>query len=116
MAQDDVVGNSNSRMREAMDELMKSEEGRQLADKLKGKLKELNDQFKGLSGDDKKKFAEEFRDKFTESFGDLKDSLKMKVGDDFSDDGSIPTQTNFAPQPNYVLFLVAIIIVVIVFG
>lgn len=111
-------------MKEAMDELAKSEEGRELAGKLRAKLKEMNDQFKGLSGDDKTKFLSEFREKFSDSLGDLKDSLSMKIGDNVDgefkirEDESEPTRplTDLIAQPNYMLFLFAIALILIVFG
>lgn len=115
MAEEEVV--SDSRMKNAMDELMKTEAGRELAEKLRGKLKELNEQFKGLSGEDKKTFSSEFREKFSESFSDLKDSFKAKlVEDSDGDDGFVPPPTGYFPQPNYMLFLVAITLVILVFG
>lgn len=117
-------GFSGSRMKEAMDELAKSEGGRELAEKLRSKLKQLNDQFKGLSGDDKSKFLDEFREKFSDSLGDLKDSLKMNIGGNVDgefrirDDENEPTQPpiEHLPQPNYMLFLLAIVIILVVFG
>lgn len=103
-----------------MDELMKSEEGQKLAEQLKTKLKDLNDQFRGLKGSEKELFLKEFKTKFADTLGDLKDTLKMQVGDEIntnfkSDDSAFP-QHDFAPQPNYMLFLFAIVIVILVFG
>lgn len=122
MADEEVF--SQSRMKNAMAELMKSEEGRKLADQLKTKLKDLNDQFKGLSGNEKEIFLKEFKTKFADSLGDLKDTLKMHVADDTNGDFKIRgdesqtsfTQNDYAPQPNYFLFLFAIVLVVLVFG
>lgn len=103
-----------------IEELMKTPEGRDLADKIRNKLIDLNTQFKNLSPDDKIKFADEFKVKFQETFEDLKDSLKAQLGsdlngesDDFSDE-QIPS--NYGPQPNYFLFLIAFILILLLFG
>lgn len=117
-------GFSSSRMKDAMDELAKSEGGRELADQLRSKLKELNDKFKGLTGDDKTKFLDEFREKFSDSLGDLKDALKINVGGNVDGEFRIRDEENEStqppmgnsPQPNYMLFLLAIVIILLVFG
>lgn len=115
MAEEKVV--ENSRMKEAMAELMKTEAGRELAEQLRSKLKAMNDQFKGLSDEDKKNFAGEFREKFADSFNDLKDSFKEKLGDGFNGaDQSAPPPSRYTPEPNYYLFLIAIAVILIVFG
>lgn len=102
-----------------IEELMKTPEGRDLADKIRNKLIDLNTQFKNLSPDDKQKFAEEFKGKFQETFEDLKDSLKAQLGSDLSDETDefneqIPS--NYGPQPNYFLFLIAFILILLLFG
>lgn len=119
MANEEVF--SQSRMKSAMDDLMKSEEGRKFADELRTKLKDLNDQFKGLSGTDKELFLKEFKTKFADTLGDLKESLKMQVGDEVDGnfkirDDTEPIFTDFPPQPNFMLFLFAILLVILVFG
>jgi uncharacterized protein (UPF0305 family) len=107
----------------AIDELMKTAEGQALADKIRDKLKDLNVQFKGLSQDDKKKFVDEFKGKFSETFEDLKSSLKMRMVDDSSDFEAVEEAENipiddfrYSTSPNYTLFLIAFIIVLVVFG
>lgn len=115
------------RMKGAMDELMKSEQGRELAAKLRVHLKKLNDQFKGLTGEDKKVFLNEFREKMGEHLGELKESIKAQIGG--NDDGefgefkikgeeesSIPQSLVYNPSPNYTLFFIAFIAIFIVFG
>lgn len=123
MSMGDVFG--SSRMKDAIDELSKSEEGRNLAEKLRTKLKELNEQFKGLSGNEKAKFLSEFREKFSDSLGDLKDSLNLKVGENVDGEFKMKEDANDAfrhttehnmLQPNYKLFLLAIVIVLFLFG
>lgn len=120
MAEDQVF--KNPHIKSAMDELMKTEEGKKLAEKLENKLKELSDKFQGLSGDEKKKFMGEFREKFSDSFGDIKDSLKMKVGENvnggdfkFQEEESGSTSPlNY--QTNYLPFLIALLFIVLIFG
>lgn len=114
MAEEEVV--PKARLSEAMDALMKTDEGRELASKIRGKLKDLSDQFKNLEGDDKEKFIDEFRDKFSESFNDLRDSIKMKAGEGDFDEDYEPIHEGHGPPPNYVMFLIAILIVILVFG
>lgn len=117
MASDDLLAKPNIKV--AMDELMKSEEGRELASKLRNKLKELNDQFTGLSGEEKKKFLGEFREKFADSLGEIKDSFKtlddasgqFKLRGDESD--SVPTPVSIT---NYFPLLFAILVLAVVFG
>lgn len=112
------------RMKSAMDELMKSEEGRELAGKLRTQLKKLNDQFQGLEGDDKKKFLSEFREKMGDHFGELKESIKAKMlGNDdgefkFNGEGesSVPRSVVYNPSPNYFLFIIAFVAILVVFG
>lgn len=111
-------------MKSAMAQLMKSEEGRELASKLRTQLKKLNDQFTGLSGDEKTKFLDEFREKMGKHFGDLKEGIKSKMGG--NDDGdfkirddsesSIPQSVVYNPSPNYLLFFIAFLLIVAVFG
>lgn len=114
---------SNSRIKGAMSELMKSEEGRVLAENLRSKLKELNDQFKGLSGEEKQAFLHDFRNKFSDSLGDLKDTLKIRAGEKVDgefkfqdDDDSMPPFENYVPLINYWPFLVAVLIILLIFG
>lgn len=116
MAAKDIL--AESRMKGAMDELMKSEEGRELAAKLRSKLKQLNDEFAGLSGDEKTKFLGEFREKFTESLGEIKDSIKSSASGEFKIRGdesgdSAPSSVSLA---FYLPFLIAVLIIVLVFG
>lgn len=108
------------RMKGGMEELMKSEEGRELATKLRSKLKELNDQFTGLSGDEKAKFLTDFREKFKDTLGELPKSFDNKLDD--NSDGTFKIRediSDFAPQKylmGYFPFLVAVFVIVLVFG
>jgi hypothetical protein len=114
------------RMKGAMDELMKSEEGRELAAKLRVHLKKLNDQFKGLEGEDKKIFLNEFREKMGEHFGQLKENIKSQMTGKGEEDGefrfsgddanSIPRSLSYDPSPNYWLFFIAFLAILAVFG
>lgn len=110
------------RIKGAMDELMKSEEGRELASKLREQLTNLNNQFKNLKGEDKKKFLEEFREKMGDSFGTLKDTIKSKMasGDgEFKfggEESSTPRSVVYDPSPNYWLFFIAFVAIIVVFG
>lgn len=125
MSSDDFLSQSlnNPKAKGALDELLKTEEGRELAAKIRIRLKELNEQFKGLTGDDKKEFIDNFREKFSDSLGDLKDSLREKISGSpdgqfkIKDDNSqIPPPVHYGPQQNYMLFIGAIVIVLILFG
>lgn len=114
---------SNSRIKGAMSELMKTEDGRVLAENLRIKLKELNDQFKGLSGEEKLTFLHDFRNKFADSLGDLKDTLKIRTGErvdgefKFQDgDGPMPPFENHAALTNFWPFLIAVLIILLIFG
>ncbi|CRL08749.1 CLUMA_CG021304, isoform A [Clunio marinus] len=103
----------NSRMRGAMDALMKSEEGREIAENLKSKLKQLNDQFKDLNHGEKQKFLNEFRDKFSESIGSLKDTLGEKYGETFEEE--VPNA--YTQQLlNYLPFMIGVTILLLIFG
>ena len=115
----------HAKAKAAIDELMKTPEGQELAEKIRGKLKNLNMQFKGLSQDDKQKFVKEFQGKFTETFEELKDSLKSRLDPDAQDSLSagenedIPLSNlhnQYSPQPSYTLFLIAFIAILIIFG
>lgn len=108
-----------SRLKEAMDELMKSEEGRELAENLRTKLKEMNEQFKDLSGEDKQKFVNEFRNKFADSLGNLQANLKQgnEENDEFrfqNDEKS--SFDSFNASTNYWPFLIAIFVILLIFG
>jgi hypothetical protein len=110
-------------MKSAMAQLMKSEEGRELASKLRVQLKKLNDQFTGLSGNEKKEFLNKFREKMGEHFGELKEGIKAKLGGEDGEfkltddeDSSIPQSIVYNPSPNYALFLVAFLVILAIFG
>jgi hypothetical protein len=109
---------ATDKAKSAIDELMKSPEGQQLADKIRDKLKDLNVQFKGLSQDDKKKFVSEFQGKFSETFEELKESLKAKMDPDTGEQEEENPFDNMrhSSQPNYTLFLIASIILLLVLG
>lgn len=110
------------RMKGAMDELMKSEEGRELASKLREQLTALNNQFKNLKGEDKRKFLEEFKDKMSDGFGNLKETIRSKMtsGDGEFKFGGEESSTSrsvvYDPSPNYWLFFIAFVSVIVVFG
>ncbi|KAG5678194.1 hypothetical protein PVAND_007887 [Polypedilum vanderplanki] len=106
----------------AIDELMKTPEGQALADKIRNKLKDLNTQFKELSPEDREKFTKDFQEKFSETFQDVKESIKARMDQnpDYAsaeEEREIPIN-NFrvAPEPNYFFFLIAFIIVLVIFG
>lgn len=108
----------------AMGELMKTPEGREIAEKIKSRLRELDVQFQGLTDTDKKEFMSKFKGKFSETFDDLRESIKKNVIDDdpnFNDDdlsgsfeNSSPFQNN--PQPFNWLFIFALLVIVFVIG
>lgn len=107
---------TGGKLRGAMDELMKSEEGKALAEKIRGKLKELNDQYKDMSGEDKKNFKEQFGKKFQDLVGDLTDTLKNSP-----DDGTFQIRGDPAVQAsagfyNYLPFLLAVSFICLIFG
>lgn len=115
--------------KEAMAQLMKTPEGREIAEKIKAKLRSLDLQFQGLKEGDKKEFMKNFKTKFADSFEDLRDSLKKNLIDNDQEDGlsgdsGLPTSsgsTEFNPlrsvaQPDYRLFILAFLIVVVLFG
>lgn len=114
----------------AMQELMKTPEGRKIADKIKARLKDLDVAFQGLGEGDKQEFMKKFKGKFTETFDDLRESIKKNVIDnevpsieeeqDFLSDNALPNDnTNplrYTPQPNYWLFIVAFLIILFIIG
>jgi hypothetical protein len=116
----------SNRIKESMKKMMETPEGKAMGEKIRNKLKELNDQFKGLSGENKKKFADEFKGKFMETFDDLKDSLKVKFEENSDDIMNVESDEpesekfseplNVVPQPNYALFLIALLIILVVIG
>lgn len=107
------------RMKGAMDALMKSEEGREIAAKLREKLKALNDQFKDLTGDEKVTFLKEFKHKFADSLGDIAGG-NLGVGGD--SDGAFKIRGDeelLAPQTQffyYLPFILAFTFICLVFG
>lgn len=118
-----------AKAKEAMDQLMKTPQGREIADKIKAKLRELDLQFQTLKDGDKKEFMKKFKGKFSESFDDIRESLRKNIienepEEDFmSGNDALPTpeSTEFNPlrsvaQPDYKLFLIAFIIILLVFG
>lgn len=122
MSRDEIF--SNPRIKGALDQLMDSEEGRELAQKLRTKLKELNDQFKGLPVEEKQQFLKDFSGKFSESMGDLKDTLSMKMGERV--DGEFNFHDNERSQIRdpevddnfsyYWPFLGAVFVILLIFG
>lgn len=118
MSEDDTF--SSPRMKSALDELMKSEEGRELAENLRNKLKELNNQFKGLSDDEKKSFVEKFRDRFSDSLGELKDTISMKMGEkvdgEFRIQGDGEAEAAVSSNYNFLPVLGAVLVLVVIFG
>lgn len=106
----------SSKLKGAMDELMKSEEGKALAEKIRTKLKELNDQYKDLTGDDKKNFKEQFGEKFKDLVGDLSETLKNTPDDgtfQIRDDPGVQALAGFY---NYLPFLLAVSFICLIFG
>lgn len=112
----------------AMKELMKTPEGREIANKIKSRLKDLDVAFQGLKNSDKAEFMKKFKGKFSETFDDLRESIKKNIidsGDVESDDPSFEEDENIpnnnfnvfqsSPQPNYLLFLVAFLIILLLF-
>lgn len=98
-------------------ELMKTSEGRELADKIREKLKDLNSQFKNLSPDDKRKFSNEFQGKFAETFNELKNVLKQKFESEEKPDEFIEEfSENYEQNTTYFVFIVAILIILMLFG
>lgn len=112
-----------SKAKLAMSELMKTPEGRQIAEKIKTRLRELDVQFQGLTDIDKKEFMSKFKGKFAETFDELRETIKDSViGEEPSFEGeeglnfenSSPFQNN--SQPFNWLFIAAILIIVFVIG
>lgn len=108
---------SGSKLKGAMDELMKSEEGKALSEKIRAKLSELNAQYKELSGDDKKNFKEQFGQKFKDLVGELSDTLKNSPDDGTfqirGDPGAVQASAGFY---NYLPFLLAVSFICLIFG
>jgi hypothetical protein len=116
-----------AKTKEALDQLMKTEQGREIAEKVKAKLRELDLQFQTLNEGDKKEFVKNFQRKFTDSFDDLRESIRKNILDPEEDlisgESALPASesTEFNPlhsvsQPDYKLFIFAFILVVLVFG
>jgi len=112
-------------------DLLKTENGRKMADEIRGKLTDLNEQYKGLEGDEKQKFIDGFKDKFRDALSGLKVAVANQLDKAAGGDGSgetpdfvvdptnappPPTPMRYSPTPNYTLFLIAFLFVVVVFG
>lgn len=113
---------NNERTANALEQLMKTPEGRELADQIRSKLAGLNEQFKGLSGVDKKKLVEEVKTKFAETLGNLKENLK-NAGDDLGGTFKFRVESDDAENtvhsllpPNSRAFLFALLIIIMLFG
>lgn len=115
---------NNARTANALEQLMKTPEGRELADQIRSKLKGLNEQFKGLSGVDKKQLVDEFKTKFADTLGNLKANLKNNADEDdiggtfklrLESDETENTIHSFLP-PNSRPFLLALLIIIVLFG
>lgn len=113
---------NNARTANALEQLMKTPEGRELADQIRSKLAGLNEQFKGLSGVDKKKLVEEVKTKFAETLGNLKENLK-NAGDDLGGTFKLRVESDDADNtvhsllpPNSRPFLFALLIIIMLFG
>ena len=113
----------NARTANALEQLMKTPEGREVAEQIRSKLKGLNEQFKGLSGVDKKHLVEEFKTKFADSLGNFKANLKNNAGDDIGGTFKLRMESDEAENivhsilpPNSRLFLLALLIIIILFG
>lgn len=108
----------------ALEQLMKTEEGRVLAQQIKDKLKELSQTYEGLNDGDKEEFASIFTEKFKESFVHLKekvaDSVKEKVEDaDFREGFKKNVLRKVASDDwfqNYNVAIVAVVIFLAIFG
>lgn len=109
----------STRMKEAMDKLLKSEAGREMAGNLRSKLKELGEQYKGLSGDDKKEFLEDFQSKLQETLGGLNDALKVRSEDEFNAEFRTEDDSESMPPVyarNYLPVLIAVVLLLLLFG
>ncbi len=113
-----------SKAKEAMDQLMKTPEGRKIAEQVREKLKNLDRQFAGLSEEDKKDFVDKFKEKFSESFDGIRDKLHDNLMNNENSEKVVDEQSNnaeFNPlhsvaQPDYRLFIFAFIMILILFG
>ncbi|CAO1332399.1 unnamed protein product [Diamesa tonsa] len=114
---------NNARTASALEQLMKTPEGRELADQIRSKLKDLNEQFKGLSGVDKKQLVDEFKTKFADTLGNLKANLKNNAEDDIGGTFKFRLETDESENvvhsilpPNSRPFLLALLIIIALFG
>lgn len=98
-------------VRGVLDELRKSEPGRQLVENLLPRFKEIQEKYQTLTDGDKVAFKEEFKKKFFETM--LK--LKQKF-DDASNQSPSSPPPNSLLQPSFSVFFVAVVIIVGILG
>lgn len=63
----------------SLNEMLESEEGKHLAEKLKSKMEELSEKYRLMSPEDRGKFEKEFASKFQVSMDKLKRVVQEKV-------------------------------------
>lgn len=63
----------------ALNDVMKTEEGRKMVANLREQLAKMGDKFKSMSPEEKEKFQKEFTAKFASSFDKLKGTVQEKV-------------------------------------
>lgn len=120
MTEDGESPLSNSKTSSVLKELMSTEKGRELAEKIRVKLNELNDKFKQLSPEDKKKFKGEFKNKFSDSLQFLKNKIQSEDEDGvfrLHEDGEVvepPSQP--LVLPSYIYFFIAFLLLLSLFG
>jgi hypothetical protein len=107
---------SNPKTSSILQELMNTEKGRELAEKIRVKLNELNVKFAQLSPTDKKKFKSEFKNKFSESLQFLKNKIQNE-----DEDGQFRIhleEEGIQPHilPSYMYFYIAFLLLLSLFG
>lgn len=89
-------------------------QGRELVNKMKAQLIHLNQQYRQLSPGDKKQFKDEFKGKFEEAMKQLYKILEVIKNDNQGENGRFKPQED--EQMDYIVFVVAFILVTLLLG
>lgn len=103
----------NQKIRNTMNKILETEEGRKIASTIQKKLKDLGKKFKHLNDDDKKEFTQEFQQQFTDSLKNLGEQIeKVSTPEELEELDREFSQTS----NNLTIFYIAIVIIIFIFG